>query len=175
MIKSILIGAAVAAGLAQTSASPRTVVFPADRAAALAAQCSRRVPGPISGTWLPDTTVIRRTEEALGPAFEAALQKSGANPALQYPLNEYFRQYGGLIVGDRRIVYVNAFHEKYLKLGEQLRRPPPLIEWQTVPVNICDGWTLFFGAQYDVASGIIEAVTFNGRAGPDPQMQRTRP
>jgi hypothetical protein len=143
----------------------RAVVFSADQAHLLAKQCSRAVPGPVQGTWLPDAASIRKMEAGHGTVFEAAVEKAGPPVARRRPLAEYHRQYGGLVVSGRRIVYLNAFHESYLKLGLGLRPPRPAPDWRQVAVNVCDGWTSYFGAEFDVGSGTITAIIFNGRAG----------
>jgi hypothetical protein len=119
----------------------------------------------VQGAWLPDAATIRAVEERLGTAFDAAVEKAGLTGARRRPLAEYHRQYGGRVVGGRRIVYLNAFPESYLQLGLELRPPLPAPDWRHIAVNVCDGWTSFFGAEFDVGLEKITAVLFNGRAG----------
>jgi hypothetical protein len=161
-VAASLVGSAQSVGPVESR--DRTVVFSADRAHLLAKQCSRPAPGPVQGAWLPGAASIRQVEEGLGAAFDAAVEQAGTPVADRRPLPEYHRQYGGLVVGGRRIVYVNAFHERLLQLGLSIRPPRP-VDWRHVAVNVCDGWTSYFGAEFDVGSGKITALVFNGRAG----------
>jgi hypothetical protein len=77
-------------------------------------------------------------------------------------MSGYYRQYFGLIVDGHRIVYVNGFHEVYLKM-EARARVAASQNWRSKAVNVCDGWPMFFGAEYDPASGRIEHFRFNGQ------------
>jgi hypothetical protein len=120
--------------------------------------CNRAMPWPIEGTWTPDAGVIARLEARLAPALKSALD---AEPASTFPKPEvaaFYRQYLGFIVAGRRIVYVNAAHEKTLKRA----RPD---EWKTVAWSGCDGGLSLFGAEYDPATDTIRNLTFNGGRG----------
>src|SRR4029450_914940 len=116
---------------AQTApAADRVVVFPADQAATLLTQCSRQVPGPVQGTWVPDAPIVARIESVIEAALVQALEKTGPPAESRHPIREYYRQYGGLVVGGRRLVYVNAFHERHLELPGKLRAPRAPFDWR---------------------------------------------
>jgi hypothetical protein len=114
------------------------------------------MPWPIESTWRPDGNLIPRLERRLAPALQAALDRT---PEGRYPkpgVAGFYRQYIGLVVGGRRIIYINGAHEKILRSA---RQPD---EWKTVAWNGCDGGLLFFGAEYDPATGEVSNIIFNG-------------
>jgi hypothetical protein len=89
------------------------------------------------------------------------LQNSALACPKQHSLDDYYRQYGGIVVGGRRIVYINAFHGLILYWAATVRPARP-IDWQHVAVDACGGGTMFFGAEFDVASAEIAVFAFNG-------------
>jgi hypothetical protein len=62
----------------------------------------------------------------------------------------YYRQYLGIIVHGRKIIYINAFCEK------------PLDFWQERFYEVCDGGGCFWGVEYDVDSGRFSNLQMNG-------------
>jgi hypothetical protein len=129
-------------------------------------QCSRRTPGPVQGLWTPDAAIIATLEPVLASALHGALERAspskpppvlpaGAAAPARFTAVEYYRQYSGLIIGGRRVVYVNGFRSG---------RTPPA-NWQTVAPRTCDGGLSFFGAEFDVETGTITDLSFNGGRG----------
>jgi hypothetical protein len=116
------------------------VIFPAAQAPTLARQCSRAAPRA-EGVWLPTPADIARLEPGLARVLADAKVQPGA----------YYRQYGGLVVGGRHIVYVNG-----------ARNAVTPADWRTSPISICDGGALAFGVEYDPASGAFANFAFDG-------------
>src|ERR1700759_4933111 len=116
------------------------VVFPAEQAPLLARQCSRATPRA-EGAWLPAPADIAKLEAGLGRVLTDAKVQPGA----------YYRQYGGLVVGGRHIIYVNGARNAVI-----------LPSWRGVPISICDGGALAFGVEYDPATGAFAHFAFNG-------------
>jgi hypothetical protein len=116
----------------------------------------------VQGTWLPTSSTIAEFEQKLPAALEAKFDQTVG--ATRTPFQHYYLQYGGLIVDGKRIVYANAFDQRHLELPARLKPPRPEPDWQHVAVNVCDGWTMFFGAEYDVESKRVQNLTFNGQA-----------
>ena len=114
---------------------------------------------------MPDKETIDRLEKALAPALLDALRRAPIPESRRYPPADYYRQYAGLIVNGRRVVYVNGFHRKYLEISARSGHTPA---WRTTPVNVCDGAELFFGAEFDAAAEQIQHVYFNGNIGRPP-------
>jgi len=71
----------------------------------------------------------------------------------------YYRQYLGITVGGRKLIYINAFHPRVLALRAASRSPE---SWRTRAMTVCDGGEWFWGAVYDPAAGKLENVQFNG-------------
>src|SRR5688572_10234427 len=146
------------AGLAQlVTLNPQMgAVLPDDQALTFARPrlCNRPAPGPAQGTWTPDAGTIRRLESVLGGELQAAIDLS-SEPARKQLAADYYRQYAPLVIAGRRIVYVNGLHSS--SVGRQ-----PRFNWKTTASHPCDGGSLFFGTEYDVATGRLSTIIFNG-------------
>jgi hypothetical protein len=138
--------------------APHWVMFSEQSAVSLAHQCSRQAPLPDSA-WTPDAAVIRQLEAALPAALQDALNRKTPANSVRLDASDYYRQYGGLVTGGRRIVYVNGFHRKALDLLAEF--PKGAMSWQTSPVVVCDGGWWYFGAEYDPSTRRAGLVTFN--------------
>ncbi len=132
-------------------------VFPADRAALLARQCSRTMPAPVTGTWAPTAAQIAALESGLAQMLADHL---AVRSDVRLSAADYYRQYGGLVVGGRRIIYVNGFFRSLIDDEVRAHRMPS--DWHKVPALICDGGTLGFGVEYDPATGAFANFAFNG-------------
>jgi len=123
--------------------------------------CSRQGPAR-SGYWAPDRETIGDLEVALAPALQRALEQEIRDPSRRPATNEYYRQYIGIQVGRRQVVYINGFHKNYL---ERLVTTHPQLSdaWRLRAVNVCDGGSSFFGAEYDPATRQVANVRFHGR------------
>ncbi len=117
------------------------VIFPAEQAPTLARQCSRATPRA-EGAWQPQPADIAKLEAGLTRVLVAAKLQPGA----------YYRQYGGLTVGGRHIIYVNGARNAIV-------HP----DWRTNAISICDGGALAFGVEYDPATGAFAHFAFNGQ------------
>jgi hypothetical protein len=128
------------------------VVLPEAEGFKVAHPCSRYAPAQIMSVWRPDPAAIGRFEQALAPLVQGALERS---PLLRKPAwssDSYYRQYVGVVVNGRRLVYVNAFRP----IGGRLPQ-----SWEIQLVNACDGGELFFGAEFDVETGRVQNLAFN--------------
>ena len=115
-------------------------------------QCSRGVPPPGDGSWMPAAADIARFEATL----PAALARNGTVPdELKKAPKEFGRQYVGITRDGHRFVYGNFFPRWN---GDDFKY------WRRTPVVVCDGGIAFFGAEYDVGSGHITHIAFNGYA-----------
>jgi hypothetical protein len=138
-------------------------IFPESRARDLLNQCSRGVPGPVEGTWVPSSRQIRELEARLPEALDNVLAKRGE---YQNRSRDFLRQYGGFIVGGRKIIYMNAF-PRFL-IGEEKTfhadRHKTAPDWRTEMKGVCDGGPAFFGVEYDPATRTFSHFEFNGIA-----------
>lgn len=141
----------------------RAVVLPADSTADFRATfyrwCSRA--GPLlRGFWTPDPDAIRALEAALAPMLDRELAHRFKDSSHRPGIHDYYRQYVGIHVGRRRVIYVNGFHRLHVEHLERVR-PELTPRWRTQVVHVCDGGTLFFGAEYDPETREIKNLHFN--------------
>lgn len=118
--------------------------------------CNRPAPGPIEAIWTPDATTIRQLESALGPALQTAIDRFPESRRPKPVAGDYYRQYAGFVVGGKRIVYINGLHHQII---DSSQRPD---DWKVTAASPCDGGMLFFGAEYDVETGKVLNILFNG-------------
>ena len=84
-----------------------------------------------------------------------ALQMS---PNYLHDMDEFGRQYGGLVVAGRKIIYVNAFSRSAMDQSGSDSNS----NWRAQPVMVCDGGASFFGVEYDPQSKSFAHFEFNG-------------
>ncbi len=138
-------------------------IFPETKAKELLQQCSRGVPAPVQGTWTPAAAQIAELEARLPGALDDVLAKRGDD---RKHARDFLRQYGGFIVGGRKIIYMNAFPRFLLgdeksASAERHRRAP---DWRSAVEGVCDGGPDFFGVEYDPATKTFSHFEFNGLA-----------
>jgi len=144
------------------------VVLPAASAARW--QPCTEPPFGVAGFWTPSDSLAKAVDGALAPVLAAALRRVGAEGRAA----DYHRQYLGVVIDGRRMVYVNGFHHFYVE--DMLRTemvvaridttsPPVGADfWKRYPVGVCDGGAAFFGVVYDPLARRFGAVRFNGYA-----------
>lgn len=117
-------------------------------------QCSRATPQGATGAWLPTAGQVAELETRL-PAALAKLKPSKQGG--------YGRQYGGIVLGGRKLIYVNAF-----PLGVLGDFDKDQSHWTYKAthqgVMVCDGGEDFFGVLYDPATKTFSSFQFNGFA-----------
>jgi hypothetical protein len=124
-------------------------IFAGDRALELTEQCSRISPGPVESTWTPSASEISAMEPALLERVRQELTTANA----QEDAAAYIRQYAGLVIGGRRVIYTHGFIE---------RIDDPDEGWRTHARIICDGGPITFGVEYDPATRTFANFAFNG-------------
>jgi hypothetical protein len=123
--------------------------------------CSRDAPAR-TGYWTPDSELIGRVEVTLAPALQQALEREVRDPSRRPAASDYYRQYIGLRIRERQVVYINGFHKNYVD-GIAATRPALAELWRIRAVNVCDGGSWFFGAEYDPATRRVTNIRFNGQ------------
>ena len=79
----------------------------------------------------------------------------------------YHFQYGALVRGKKRLIYINAVADQtvlYPGATENGRpyNPDPKQTWRRGALVVCDGGPNFWGAEFDVRSGRFQNLDFNG-------------
>ena len=133
------------------------VVFPTSKAKTLLAQCSRGVPQGVTGFWSPQPAQIAQLEMLLPALLERALAGQ-SHPPVQF----YMRQYAGLVLKNRNLIYVNGFASYPDNAYDRKDRETG--KWRTEALVVCDGGNSFFGAVYDPQTRKFEGLGFNGVA-----------
>jgi hypothetical protein len=124
-------------------------------------QCSRSAPANVTGSWLPTDAQVRELETRLPAALSQVVAKRVIKP-VHWPTSDFGRQYGGLVVGKRRIIYVNAFP------GDEDEKIARAIRGWRIPDRhkelflVCDGGPDFFGVEYDPNLKTFANFEFNG-------------
>ncbi|MCX7359196.1 MAG: hypothetical protein NT015_13760 [Alphaproteobacteria bacterium] len=129
------------------SANTRAVLT-GETSRAFGHQCSRVSPGPIDDVWTPTEADIRTMERELIRIVAHQQEEMGESPSP----GRYYRQIAGLVIGGRRIIYVN---------GVDADSVDPET-WRTAPIEICDGGPITFGVEYDPATRQFRNFAFNG-------------
>lgn len=107
--------------------------------------CSRSSPGreagAVTGYWAPSRQQVEQLEAQL-PRLEAQVPNAA----------DFDRQYVGIEMGGRQVIYLNAFH-----LPDDADIDP-----SRDAIRVCDGGAQFWGAVFDPATGTFSDVQFNG-------------
>jgi hypothetical protein len=118
----------------------------------------------VAGVWIPSRQQIRSVEPILARVIAESL---GARPQLP-SINDYYRQYVGIVVGGRRLIFINGFHKSFFEAlrhdhaSDPRGRPPASFDWRRKQVQVCDGGEYYFGAVYDPDSATVDQFGFNG-------------
>jgi hypothetical protein len=124
-------------------------------------QCTRSHPDTPDSLWTPAQVEITKLERGIGTVLERMLEsvRRDAPKGVEAVATDYFRQYVGVIIGGRRLIYVNGFHRSFLEvMGNATRltsRDTTLpastyrFDWLHAAVVVCDGGAGFFGVLYD--------------------------
>lgn len=75
-------------------------------------------------------------------------------------LKDYAFQYIGVIINNRKYIYINAFAIEMLY--EQDSFETWYKEWKTKPIIICDGGDGFWGALFDLEKKAFSQLSVNG-------------
>jgi hypothetical protein len=149
--------------------SARGVLFPADRALELLKQCSRSRFSTVHETWLPTVEQLSALETAVAEVLARELSRFWGRSDGPH-VRDYYRQYSGIVLNGRKVIYVNGFHSNeitFLPGEERAAAAMPLAfrdpdGWRQHPLMVCDGGAYFFGAIYDPESSKVLEFEFNG-------------
>ncbi|MEW6730997.1 MAG: hypothetical protein AB1489_06650 [Acidobacteriota bacterium] len=129
----------------------RSVVLPESAAQELTQICSRPGPPEFEATWLPTAADVQVMEAQLSQI--SRLRTNGGVVGLHIRKPEkYFRQYVGIVVRGRRLIYINAI------CGDELSK-----SWQDSLEIICDGGC-DWGVIYDTVTKKFSDLMINGIA-----------
>lgn len=139
-------------GVAQAD-DPPWVLLTGDQAGILIHQCSRESPMAIQSAWTPTAAVLEKMELQLAAITRLESKICCGVGGKIDDVNAYYRQYAGLVIEGRRLIYINAFV-----------RTANISDWRIQPALICDGGQAYWGVLYDPATGEFFDLAFNGEA-----------
>jgi hypothetical protein len=152
----LLLAVAAAACVSSAPAPPAgSVVLPPEQLERALWLCSRSGPSlsEVEGTWEVTPEVVARLEADLPRLGRLRPEECClARGPIRQP-ERFFRQYVGIVLGGREVVYVNAFRS--------VESDP---DWRQRAVQVCDGGDDYWGAIYDPATRRFSRLAFNGEA-----------
>lgn len=137
---------------ASESIPSQVAILPVKAGKAVLQQCSRATINTPESFWVPTSDEVNAIEQAL-PQY---LSRSEVRQPSK-PLEEFSRQYSGVIAQGQRLVYINFFPGSSLDFSQGG-------SWRTEPVIVCDGGDSFWGIVYNVDQKTFEPPQFNGEA-----------
>jgi hypothetical protein len=142
------------------SQSGRYVVLDTSQASAMMQQCSRWTPD-IQGNWIPSSSNIQSLEDTLGCVSRLVSKTCCySGKSIERP-KEFLRQYLGIIVNGKKLIYVNAFPLTEFEDYPPGVKPP---DWHKVVISICDGGPDVWGVLYDPRDHTFSDLAINGVA-----------
>jgi hypothetical protein len=158
-MSKLIITSAIGCLLLTTAPHPAiaapSVLLPADQAQALLEQCSRPTPEDVDGSWTVPVATLKRLERDL-PQLSQLGPKPAAIGGKAFDPGGFYRQYVGITVHGRKLIYINAF-------GGSGGHIPFDLPWRKTPVVVCDGGSSHWGAIYDPKTHKFSQLQFNGR------------
>ena len=113
--------------------------------------CSRPGPPKFNGTWKPTQKDIQTIESRLQRIARLRTRSGIIGLQIKHPAR-YYRQYLGIIINNRKFIFVNAFCDD---------TAPEF--WREVLIDACDGGCSW-GVVYNVATGRFSHLEMNGVA-----------
>jgi hypothetical protein len=123
-------------------------ILPVSAGQSLLRQCSRSSPPNVSQFWSPSVEQIQRLERAL-PGYVRSSE--GRKPVIAHTV-EYHRQYVGIIVNGKRLIYGNFYPTSVSDYFDE----------KSTPVIVCDGGASFWGIVFEPESSAFIDLQING-------------
>ncbi len=144
---------AAAAGALAQSAEMRlpgagAFILPVNAGESLLRQCSRGTPANVSQFWNPSPEQIRKLESLLPQYVRSGSER---NPNIPHNV-EYHRQYVGIVVDGKRLIYGNFYPASVSDLFDE----------KSMPVVVCDGSASFWGIVFEPDSSAFLDLQVNG-------------
>ncbi|HWW16670.1 MAG TPA: hypothetical protein VN310_18565 [Candidatus Dormibacteraeota bacterium] len=136
--------------LASGKEDKRFAVLPLSEAHRVSRLCSRSGVPKIDGSWEPTKADIDGLESRLPFISKLVSTKGMVGVHIAHPAT-YYRQYVGITLAERRLIYVNAFSDE--------KRPS---DWREKLADYCDGGSDAWGVLYDPTTHEFLELATNG-------------
>ena len=151
---SIVVLACLSQGCVATTVPPgMSVVLRPEQNAIILEPCSRPGPGEGAGGWLVPEDIAARLDLDLPKLRKLTSSTCCFLGGRVDDPGIYFRQYFGVIIGGRKLVYVNGVGRRGADGS-----------WRTSAFSVCDGGSEFWGVLYDPETRTFSDLAFNGSA-----------
>jgi hypothetical protein len=138
---------------AQSIQGERWVIFPGEQAQEQGIGSWIVEDGQTAEYWSPSENNILTLEKQLGAYLQNNSDRFDKQKSpIGERLDEYDRQYTGMVLGEKKIIFANYFCDSLA------------IDWRTEFVFVLDGGDCFFQFKYDVNSGAFLDLQVNGIA-----------
>jgi len=111
--------------------------------------CSREGVPTVDGSWEPTEGDLKGLESNLSRISKLRSMDGLRGVRIVHP-SRYYRQYVAVVVGGRKMIYVNAIATEVPK------------DWRERLVNMCDGGTGSWGVLYDPRTHKFSELRTNG-------------
>ncbi len=148
LVAAVLLSIAFCGALSQENR--RWVILPESEVKSLHTFCSRPAPSDVEGSWTPAAKDIEALESRLAKLSKP--DPAGKRISIEHP-ERFYRQYLGILIKGRKLIYLNAFSGPYLPKS-----------WFSKMVIVCDGGVDFWGVVYDPGTGEFSDLHANGFA-----------
>lgn len=137
---------------AGVTASKSWVIFPEGRAEEMGLGSWVASAADFGGYWTPSEEDVLKLEGQLAAFLSQNSTAFQRQPPVWEQLENYKRQYAGVTIQGRRVIYGNFFCSE------------DGMDWKEDWVFVLDGGDCYFQLQFDVESGTFSKLTVNGEA-----------
>jgi hypothetical protein len=148
LLAAVLLSIAFCGALSQENR--RWVILPESEVKSIRSFCSRSAPSDIEGSWTPTTKDIEALESHLSNLSKP--DSAQKRFSIEHP-ERFYRQYLGILIKGRKLIYLNAFSGPYLPKS-----------WLAKMVIVCDGGVDSWGVVYDLGIEEFSDLHVNGFA-----------
>ena len=110
----------------------------------------------VTDYWVPSVEAVQALEERLPALLDSTLAEIPGASVAERP--RYYRQYVGIRIRSRDLVYVNGFDARMFALDGASH----VVEsWRAGPITVCDGAWTAFGVVFDPRTNQFGRLEFN--------------
>lgn len=130
------------------------VIVPAEKGKDYFWRSYDNIPTHADKFWTPTKDDVIKAENKLAAYLKDKKPKYSLD--LWKKLPEYKRQYVGVIIGEKKMIWINLFHKNYIADTND--------KWQREPVKVFDGGDQFFNIMYDLKTESFSDLFINMEA-----------